>query len=74
MNWYSSCKRKVQNNKQMIAALHHKTSEVDGNLYRLEQKDDVMSARWTEEELLLGVQGDETGYLNMFLLFQSFRC
>eukprot|EP00092_Neocalanus_flemingeri_P015918 GFUD01017235.1.p1 GENE.GFUD01017235.1~~GFUD01017235.1.p1 ORF type:complete len:360 (-),score=113.32 GFUD01017235.1:130-1209(-) len=53
----ASCKRLVQNNKQLISALHCKSRELGGNIYRIEQPEDVLSARWTEQELLLGVQG-----------------
>ena len=54
----SSCKREVQNNKQLISALHHLNREVDSATFRLEQPEDAVSARWTDQELQLGVQGD----------------
>ena len=54
----SSCKREVQNNKQLISALHHLNREVDSATFRLEQPEDTVSARWTDQELQLGVQGD----------------
>ena len=54
-----SCKRLVQNNKQLLSGLRRKTREVENTMasYRGEQTD-VVSARWTEQELLLGVEGD----------------
>ena len=54
----SSCKREVQNNKQLISALHRSNREVDSATFRLEQPEDAVSARWTDQELQLGVQGD----------------
>jgi len=53
----ASCKRVVQNNKQLISALHRKAREVDVTTLRVEQPEDAVSARWTDQELLLGVQG-----------------
>lgn len=53
-----SCKRVVQNNKQLISALHRKAREVDVTTLRVEQPEDAVSARWTDQELMLGVQGD----------------
>ena len=55
---YCSCKRVVQNNKQLISALQHKAREVDLTSLRVEQPEDAVNARWTDQELLLGVQGD----------------
>jgi len=54
----ASCKRLVQNNKQLLSGLRRKTREVENTMasYRGEQTD-VVSARWTEQELLLGVEG-----------------
>merc|ERR1712096_294257 len=54
----ASCKRAVQNNKQLLSGLRRKTREVENTMasYRGEQTD-VVSARWTEQELLLGVEG-----------------
>jgi len=53
----SSWKKEVQNNKQMISDLHQNSTEEDSNMFRLEKREDVVSASWTDEELLLGVQG-----------------
>ena len=55
---YCSCKRVVQNNKQLISALQRKAREVDLTSLRVEQPEDAVNARWTDQELLLGVQGD----------------
>jgi len=52
-----NCKRQVQNNKQLISALHRKTKEVDATGLRLEKPEDAVSARWTDQELQLGVHG-----------------
>merc|ERR1719233_1718736 len=52
-----NCKRQVQNNKQLISALHRKAKEVDSTVLRLEKPEDVESARWTEQELQLCVHG-----------------
>uniref|UniRef100_T1IQN0 REST corepressor n=1 Tax=Strigamia maritima TaxID=126957 RepID=T1IQN0_STRMM len=51
-----SLKRQVQNSKQIISALKHKTS---GGIedYRPPEANTRIVARWTNEELLLAVQG-----------------
>merc|ERR1719233_2450856 len=52
-----NCKRQVQINKQLISALHRRTKEVDATVLRLEKPEDVVSARWTDQELQLCVHG-----------------
>ncbi|XP_075721890.1 REST corepressor 1 isoform X2 [Rhipicephalus microplus] len=49
-------KRQVQNNKQMISQLRHKTAMDIENLRPLEANARV-NARWTNDELLIAVQG-----------------
>ncbi|KAM7288222.1 REST corepressor 3 [Ixodes scapularis] len=49
-------KRQVQNNKQMISQLRHKTSMGIENLRPAEGNGRV-NARWTNDELLIAVQG-----------------
>jgi len=50
-------KRVVQNNKQLISALRRKNRELDVTSLRAEQPKDAISARWTDQELQLGVEG-----------------
>lgn len=49
-------KRQVQNNKQMISQLRHKTSMGIENL-RPPEGNTRVNARWTNDELLIAVQG-----------------
>lgn len=53
----TNCKRKVQNNKQLISALHRKKREVDTTVLRVAKPEDVVSARWTDQEIQLAVHG-----------------
>ncbi|XP_076306389.1 REST corepressor 1-like isoform X1 [Tachypleus tridentatus] len=51
-----SLKRQVQNNKQIVSQLKHKTS-AGINEFKPNEVGNRMNARWTHEELLLAVQG-----------------
>merc|ERR1719228_1784177 len=50
-------KRQVQNNKQMLSMLHRKAREHDLPALEVNKPEDAVSARWTNQELQLGVQG-----------------
>lgn len=53
-----SYKRLVQNNKQMLSSLRRKARERDSvEPYRVPEPANRINARWTNEELLLAVQG-----------------
>merc|ERR1719310_337952 len=52
-----SYKRLVQNNKQMLSSLRRKGRERDADPYRVPEPANRINARWTNEELLLAVQG-----------------
>jgi len=52
-----SNKRLVQNNKQMLSSLRRKARERDSEPYRVPEPANRINARWTNEELLLAVQG-----------------
>lgn len=52
-----SYKRLVQNNKQMLSSLHRRARERDFDPYRVPESANRINARWTNEELLLAVQG-----------------
>lgn len=53
-----SLKRTVQNNKQLLSALRRKARGRDIEPYRIpDQSASRINARWTNEELLLAVQG-----------------
>ena len=53
-----SYKRVVQNNKQLLSSLHRRTRDKDIEPYRVPDPATRLNARWTNEELLLGVQGN----------------
>ena len=52
-----SYKRLVQNNKQMLSSLRRRARERDFDPYRVPESANRINARWTNEELLLAVQG-----------------
>jgi len=52
-----SYKRTVQNNKQLLSALRRKARDRDIEPYRVPDPTTRINARWTNEELLLAVQG-----------------
>lgn len=58
----------VQNNKQQISALKRKNSESIEDL-RTSELNSKVNARWTNDELLLAVQGVRKygKYLNIFI-------
>jgi hypothetical protein len=47
----------VQNNKQLLSTLTRKTFDKNVESYRIPDPATKHNARWTNEELLLGVQG-----------------
>ena len=54
-----SHKRLVQNNKQMLSSLRmRRARDKDFEPYRVPESVNRINARWTNEELLLAVQGD----------------
>jgi len=52
-----SYKRLVQNNKQMLSSLRRRGRDRDAEPYRIGESAARIAARWTNEELLLAVQG-----------------
>ena len=52
-----SFKRSVQNNKQMMSSLRARARVRDFEPYRVPESANRINARWTNEELLLAVQG-----------------
>ena len=50
----------VQNNKQLLSALRRKARDRDIEPYRVPDPTTRINARWTNEELLLAVQGKKT--------------
>ena len=52
-----SMKRTVQNNKQLLASLRRKARDREVDPYRVPEPANRINARWTNEELLLAVQG-----------------
>jgi len=52
-----SYKRTVQNNKQLLSALRRKARDRDIEPYRVADPSTRINARWTNDELLLAVQG-----------------
>lgn len=52
-----SYKRVVQNNKQLLSSLSRRTVDRNVDPYRIPDPATRINARWTNEELLLGVQG-----------------
>jgi len=52
-----SYKRQVQNHKQMLSSLRHRARARDFEPYRVPESAYRINARWTNEELLLAVQG-----------------
>lgn len=57
-----SFKRMVQNNKQSLSALRQKAKGLDFEPYRVPESSNRINARWTNEELLLAVQGGDCFY------------
>ena len=53
-----SHKRLVQNNKQMLSSLRRRARDRDSEPYRVTESANRINARWTNEELLLAVQGN----------------
>ena len=52
-----SFKRNVQNNKQMLSSLRRRARDRQVEPYRVPESANRINARWTNEELLLAVQG-----------------
>jgi len=52
-----SFKRTVQNNKQSLSSLRRTAKGLDFEPYRVPEPSNRINARWTNEELLLAVQG-----------------
>jgi len=52
-----SYKRHVQNNKQMLSSLRRRARTAEVEPYRVPESANRINARWTNEELLLAVQG-----------------
>ena len=54
-----SYKRNVQNNKQMLSSLRRRARDRQVEPYRVPESANRINARWTNEELLLAVQGKQ---------------